>query len=168
MKTSCLRDRSTEQLYRCAVHVIQIVVALVWLHAGYEKVLKADFAGSLSATLTKFAGSNPHTWYQAWLTGPMMDKAVVLGQMVQWGEVLVGVGLLAALVLVHRKSSVRAVRSGYWITLLAFGGSMVMSANFYLAAGWMSTSTAGFNLMLLGVEATLFVLNICLLKKAKE
>lgn len=168
MKKFCTHAWSTEQLYRCAVHFIQIVVALVWLHAGYEKVLKSDFASSLSATLAKFAGSNPHAWYQSWLTGFMTDKSLILGYMVQWGEVAVGLGLLIALVLMHRTRSARVMRLGVWMAVLAFGGSMIMSANFYLAAGWMSTSTAGFNLIMLGVEATLFALNVCLLKKARE
>jgi len=134
---------------------IQALFAYEWLSAGYEKVIGPEFVAGLQGTLVKFASGNPFPWYKAYLTGFASEHATALGDLVQWGEVAVGFGLAVGLVWFLNAKDDAQARGSLWLMSAALIGGMLMSLNFYLAAGWTSPSTHGLNLLMFWVQACL-------------
>ncbi len=132
--------------------LIQIVLGYEWLRGGLEKLeTGGGFVKGLPQVLARFAEKNPYPWMKAFLTGPATANATLFGNLVQWGEVLTGLGLIAGalylLFLAPRLSGVLRRVAGILVAIALLGG-MTMNAFFGLAAGHTSPSTSGINLVM--------------------
>lgn len=141
-----------ERLARIWLLVIQMVIGYEWLRGGLEKLETGGrFVQALPQTLARFAEKNPYPWMKAFLTGPATANAALFGNLVQWGEVLAGLGLIAGalylLFLAGRLNGLLRRIAGILVAIALLGG-MTMNAVFGLAAGHTSPSTYGINLVM--------------------
>ncbi len=144
---------------------IQIILAYEWLSSGLEKVRGGQFIPSIGKSLARFENGNPHEWYARSVLDIAKNHPTAFGILVQWGEVLVGVGLLVALALYafsRRPSFKSGARS---IGIAALLGGAFMNLNFYFAAGWTSSSTGGLNACMFWIEILALVAWMVLPKK---
>lgn len=138
------------------VFLIQLVIAYEWLSAGWEKLHGSQFVVNIGKTFIRFGDGNPHAWYVDSVLGIAKIHPFLFAQLVQWGELLAGVGLAFAIIShLSKNTSLRAVaRYGAILSLL---GAAFMSLNFYFAAGWTSASTSGLNALMFWTEISLLV-----------
>lgn len=127
---------------------VQGVLGFVWLQAGWEKITDAGYLSGMGKTLAAFASKNPYGWYHDFLVNLAAPNATLFGVTVEVGEVLVGLGLLATAVMAVLPLRHALALTGSILGTIAFAGGALMSINFWLAAGWMSLSTAGENLVM--------------------
>ncbi|MEK7105440.1 MAG: hypothetical protein AAB865_02030 [Patescibacteria group bacterium] len=147
----------------CGLYAIQAVIGYEWLHGGLGKIEGGTFATGLGKTLGVFAANNPLPWMKQFLLGGATENALALGYAIEWGELAVGVALIASLVIFWLSRSVQLETWARAILVLALVGGMFMSATFYFAAGWMSPSTAGVNMIMFWVQAALLIVHISFL-----
>jgi thiosulfate dehydrogenase (quinone) large subunit len=118
---------------------VRLYAGWLWLQAGWGKVGSASWTGAragsalvgfANAAILKAAGAHPAVqgWYASFLHAVVLPHATAWSQMVAWGELLVGLGLIA----------------GAFTGVAAFFGGF-MNLN-YLLAG--STSTNPILLMM--------------------
>lgn len=132
---------------------IQVVLAYEWFFAGLEKVT-GEFAGNLSGTLAKFASENPLAWYKTFLA-MSPESAQTLGGFIAWGELLIGVALALSVTVYLYSGKAKAKSFALALGVFALLVAAFMNANFFLAAGWMSASTHGINMLMFWVEISL-------------
>src|SRR6185503_12697071 len=126
--------------------LVQWVLAFKWLHSGWGKWAAPGFMDNIGKALAGFADKNPCPWYANFLNSTIIPHADTFGNAIRTGELLVGVILaLAGLLLLAKR---RLSPAATWILVLAFFGAALMKLNFYLAAGWTSPSTWGVNLVM--------------------
>lgn len=140
-------------LYILALLGVQTIVAYEWWAAGWEKITSTNFVDSIGKTLGYFASKNPFPWYKAFLTGFAAAHGTAFALAVQWGETAVGVGLFVGTIAMAYAGAVR--RNSLILSTAALVGGLLMSANFYLAAGWTGAGTKGSNVILFWVQAVL-------------
>jgi uncharacterized membrane protein YphA (DoxX/SURF4 family) len=135
---------------------IQLLVGYEWLHAGLEKIIHGSFPGTMAKTLVSFSSQNPHAWYAKTVLAHAATRPELFGQLVQWGEFMTGLALIATALL---WATNRIHSSTLWIIAciapLIIG--IVLNLNFYLAAGWMSPSTSTLNAFMGWIELILIV-----------
>lgn len=137
--------------------LIQLVIAYEWIAGGWGKVIGGTFSAGMTKTLVAFGSKNPHAWYVNSVLEAAKKSPELFGQLVQWGELLAGIGLVVSVILYL------FVKARVWqgfAKVAAIGaliGGAFMSLNFYLAAGWTSPSTGGLNLMMLLVQVVLIM-----------
>lgn len=136
---------------------LQIVLAYEWLSAGWGKISKGTFVSTIGNSFARFEEGNPHGWYVENVLRVAKDYPTLFGMLVQWGELLTGIGLVAALALYNQRTRPTLKRFAQPIALLSLAGGMFMNLNFYFAAGWANASTGGFNALLFWAQAILFV-----------
>jgi len=113
--------------------VLRLYVGYEWLMAGWEKVISPDWVGPQAGTalqgflegaLSKAGGAHPSVsgWYASFLTNVALPHTALLSNIVAFGELLVGVGLIV----------------GVFTGIAAFFGAF-MNFN-YLFAGTVSTN----------------------------
>lgn len=136
---------------------VQSVLAYEWLSAGWEKIQGGEFVPAIGKTLLRFENGNPHEWYVGSVLRIVKKYPTSFGALVQWGELLVGIGLGVSLVL---------YAFGIWpwsktiaglMAVLALLGGVFMNLNFYFAAGWTGVSTGGLNALMFWVEVVLLI-----------
>lgn len=132
-----------ERLYLVALLAVQLVLAYLWFHAGYEKVT-GSFVADMPKTLAFFASKNPYPWFVSFLNGVAIPNARLFGLAVMWGEVLAGIGLAlsAALIVYGDKRWRKAALITSAIALLA---GACMNWHFWLASAWTGPGTASSN-----------------------
>lgn len=135
---------------------IQGVLGFVWLQAGLEKITDAGYVSGMGRTLAAFASKNPYHWYAGFLTDAAAPHATLFAVTVETAETLVGVGLLATAIVAVLPVTRALRQAGSILGTIALGGAALMSINFWLAAGWMSVSTSGENLVLALIELGFF------------
>lgn len=141
-----------------AILLVQLVLAYEWLHGGWEKLQGGVFVSGIVKTLARFEEGNPNAWYVHSLLQTAKDAPRLFGQLVQWGELSVGMGLFASVVACLFFSQNLALRRPIAIiTILALVGGLWMNANFYFAAGWTSASTSGLNVLMFWVQLSLLI-----------
>lgn len=131
---------------------VQIFFGYIWLMGGYEKIVGGTFVPGLAKTLGVFASKNPFSWYVSYLNNIAIPNAALLGQLVQWGELLAGVMVLFGALVYFISTNIKLRR---WLRcgmIIALAGMCLMNANFYFAAGWMSASTHTVNVLMFWVE----------------
>lgn len=139
-----------------AILCIQLVLAYEWLHGAWEKLHGGVFVGGIVKALSRFEVGNPHTWYVRSFLSIAKNYPELFGQLVQWGELLVGIGLVVVVVVYAHSSRVQVVRRAISVlAILALLGGAWMNANFYFAAGWTSPSTSGLNVLMFWVQLIL-------------
>ena len=137
--------------------LIQCIIAYEWISGGWSKLASRSFAQSMEKTLFHFEQGNPHGWYIRSILSFAKQHAELFGQLVQWGEILTGIGLLVGLLL-YVFSKNPSVREGVaLISILALLGGLLMNLNFYVAAGWTSPSTSGLNVLMFWTEGALLL-----------
>jgi hypothetical protein len=137
----------------CGLALVQLVLAYEWFFAGLEKVT-GEFAANLSGTLSKFASENPFGWYKTFLE-MSPESAQVLGGFIAWGELLTGVALALSVVVYIYSGKANVKSFALVLGILALLVGAFMNANFFLAAGWMSPSTHGVNMIMFWIEIAL-------------
>lgn len=86
--------------------VVRLYVGWAWLEAGWGKVHSASWVGDAAGTslggfiqgaLSKTAGPHPDVqgWYAWFLQHAVLPNASFWSHLVAWGELLVGIGLIA-------------------------------------------------------------------------
>lgn len=99
---------------------------------------------NIGTSLTGFASKTPYAWYADFLQNTAIPNAMLFGNMIRSGELLVGIALVAGgLILLSKKRQAPTVT---WLVIAAHLGGVLMNINFYLAAGSTSPSTAGINI----------------------
>jgi len=131
---------------------LNVIFGYIWILGGYEKIAPGVFAPGLGKTLGYFASKNPYGWYVDYLNSIAIPNSVLLGTVIQWGELLAGLMLLIGVIVyfLNTNSKVRCwIRAGM---IAALAGLCLMSANFYFAAGWTGPSTHTVNVLMFWVE----------------
>lgn len=140
---------------------IQGVVAYEWIHAGAEKLSAPGYVSGMSKTISTFAAKNPNAPYKSFLTDTVAPNSQGFAYVVEYGELLAGIGLAVAALIAMVRVTPRLVETlGTWLTVLAGIGGAFMSANFYFAAGWTGASTEGINLVMTIVQVALVAMAI--------
>ena len=146
---------SAEVRYFIGLLIVQAVIGYEWLAGGWSKAATSGFSDNIGQTLKNFAAKNPYAWYADFLNGFGAQNAKAFALAVQWGELLAGAALIAAVIAF---GYVRAAAIRRWaarLSVAALVGGMLMSANFYLAAGWLSPSTKGVNMVMFWAQLAL-------------
>lgn len=147
---------------------LQIILAYEWFSSGWEKVRGGQFALNIGKSLARFENGNPHQWYARSVLGVAKSHSTAFGTLVQWGEVLVGVGLLATFVLYVFSKQQSSKNLARFIAVAALLGGAFMNLNFYIAAGWTSPSTRGLNALMFWVQIVLLAAWIVVLRKDQK
>ncbi|MBU1131750.1 hypothetical protein KKC32_00650 [Patescibacteria group bacterium] len=128
--------------------LIQILFGYEWFFGGWEKIMGKKFVEELPGTLGFFASKNPCGWIKSFLEGFAINNASLIGYSVMWGELLIGIILVAAgLYFIFSKKDVW-LRIFVRLSVIACVGGALMNGVFYLAAGWSSPSTSGINVIM--------------------
>lgn len=84
---------------RCArlmLACVSFIAAYEFLVSGLDKIVSGRFPAGLGATLLEGASENPNHWYIGFLRAVVTPHAAVWGYAIEWGELLIGLALLAA------------------------------------------------------------------------
>ncbi len=144
-----------EQSRLLTLAAVQMVLAYEWYATGMEKLLAGDFIANMPKSLAAFAGNNPHLWYQNILNSYIVERAALFGYLVEWGEAFAGLGLVLGMAWYIFASSAKQKRMALILSIASLVGGALMNANFYFAAGWLSPSTHGVNLVMLWASLAL-------------
>lgn len=143
--------------------LIQWALAVEWLHSGWGKWSGPGFMGNIGKTFIGFTAKNPNGWYVSFLNSTATPHAIVFGNIIRSGELLIGIALVLGGVLLLAKKRLPAV--AIWLLVVAFFGGALMNLNFYFAAGWTSPSTWGVNVVMCLAE---LILGLCYLLNRRE
>lgn len=117
--------------------VMQIIIGYEWLSSGITKVASGNFVSGLGADLTEESRDAAH-WYRSFLDGTIIPNARAFAVLIEVGEIVVGVALMAAAIVWLARWSRLSDR---WrmailaVTMLAGLGAVLMALNFHLASG---------------------------------
>lgn len=140
--------------------LIQAVMSYEWISSAWEKFTDPTFISSMGGTVAVFAAKNSNGAVSSLLKNVVEPHAVGFGYMVMYGEMLAGIGLaLGALAFLFRftPDRPRVEVAVFSVSLVAGVGAVIMSATYWEAAGWMSVSTSGLNLVM-GLVAAVIVI----------
>ncbi len=143
-----------------ALHIIQLVLAFQWASAGWEKITSADFIAKMPDTLQYFASQNPYPWFKSFLLLYAVPSASWFGWFVEWGELLVGIGLVVGIAVPVWSKQKQWVRLALELSVWALAGAMLMNAMFDLAAGWISVAVGELNVLMFWAAAALLYVKI--------
>src|SRR6266849_1039345 len=105
--------------------------------SGFTKIYRGGFPSGLAAELHDKSQNSPG-WYKSFLDGSIIPNAHAFGYFIEFGELLIGIALLAA-ALVWLLRWERLPRGGritvLLTTALASLGGIFMAVNFHLASG---------------------------------
>ena len=119
------------------VLLIQIFVGYEWFNSGLTKIVRGGFPSGLAPDLHDRV-KNAAGWYRSFIDGSIIPHAVVFGYLIEIGELLVGIALIAAAVIwIFRWQQLPdlgrfAVLAA---TIVAAVGGIFMAVNFHLANG---------------------------------
>ncbi len=117
--------------------LIQAFVGYEWFNSGLTKIVRGGFPGGLASDLAdRVKGADG--WYRSFMDGSIIPHAVVFGYLIEIGELLVGVALIAAaLVWLTRWQQLPSLsrRAVLATTILASLAGTFMAVNFHLANG---------------------------------
>lgn len=125
-------------LARGALVILRLYVGVVFLVAALPKV-QADFAPNLLDFLEQVALQRGHPFYQRFVHDIVLPNVAVFSALVSWGELLVGVTLIAGL-----------------LTRFSAAVALVLALNYMLAKGaWFWTPSSN--------DAAFFAISLALL-----
>jgi len=116
---------------------VQLIVGYEWFNSGLTKIIRGGFPGGLASEMSDRAKS-ASGWYRSFLDGSIIPHAAVFGYLIEIGELLVGIALIAAaLVWLFRwdKLPDAGKVAVLLATVLASLGGIFMAVNFHLANG---------------------------------
>src|SRR6266567_776927 len=74
---------------------VQIIIGYEWLASGITKVASGTFVSGMAADLKDKSAGAAH-WYRSFLNGTIIPNAHAFAVLIEVGEVIVGVGFIAA------------------------------------------------------------------------
>jgi hypothetical protein len=117
--------------------LVQIVIGYAWLASAIDKLRSATFLPGLPEELAEMSEETKYGWYRRFLEDVAIPNAELFGRLVTWGELLVGISLMAlAAFLVLRGSDGRWALSASAIGAAALLVGVFMNVNFHLAEGY--------------------------------
>lgn len=125
--------------------VVLLLMAYEWLISGLDKLLNRDYVHGLAGELHASFHDNPNRWYVHFLNRVILPHATAVAVLVELGELLVALGLIAGAIWWLAGNELSAQWNGllYAGVLAALIGSVLMTANYYLMAGerlpWLKT-----------------------------
>jgi hypothetical protein len=131
------RGGQTSRLPLIGLLVMGMLIGYEWFMSGLTKVVDGGFASGLAKELRADTAGDAH-WYASFLRGAVIPQATAFGYLIEFGELLVGAGLIVA--------------AGVWlfrwerlpdggrvavlaVTALSALGGIAMAINFHLASG---------------------------------
>jgi hypothetical protein len=120
-----------------AVLVVQSVVAYEWLNSAFTKIVHGGFATGLASQLARNSDSAPG-WYRGLLETVVIPNGAIFGYLIEAGELLVGIGLIAtaaALFVNGRRLSVGRLRALLALVATVALAGAFMNLNFSLFSG---------------------------------
>jgi hypothetical protein len=120
-----------------AVLSVQSVVAYEWLNSAFTKIVHGGFAAGLAAQLAKNSDGAPG-WYRGLLDAVVIPTGAIFGYLIEAGELLVGIGLIATAVVLlvnGRRLSVTTLRALLAVVAAVALGGAFMNLNFSLFSG---------------------------------
>ena len=120
-----------------ALLAIQIFIGYEWLMSGLAKVVRGGFPSGLAEELTE-KSEGIGGWYKDFLDGTVIPNGELFGVLIIVGELLVGIGLIAAAVvwLARRETLENGAKMAVLgVTFLAAVGAILMNVAFHLANG---------------------------------
>src|SRR6266496_2143153 len=128
---------SSSRLPLAGLLVVQAFIGYEWFMSGLTKLVDGGFPSGLAKELRGDAAGDAH-WYASFLRGSVIPNATAFGYLIEIGELLVGIGLVAAAAVWLFRWE-RLPDSGrvavLAVTALAALGGIAMAINFHLAAG---------------------------------
>lgn len=116
---------------------VQVLIGYEWFMSGLTKFYRGGFPSGLGAELTE-KSEGAAGWYKSFLDRAIIPHATAFGYLIEIGEVLIGVALVAAALVWlfrwERLSSGGRV-AVLLVTALASLGGIFMAVNFHLASG---------------------------------
>ena len=116
---------------------VQLFVGYEWFMSGVTKIVRGGFPSGLGAELADKSTGAAH-WYRSFLEDLIIPNASAVGYLIEIGELLVGITLIAA-ALVWLLRWERLPRGGRLtvlaMTVLASLAGIVMAVNFHFANG---------------------------------
>ncbi len=156
MSTPCPLSRAGWPVWMA---LTQALIGVEWFKSGWSKWMSVQFNdGGMAVSLAKFAEKNPHEWYVLQVLKPAMASPELFAWMVKTGEVVAGAGLvLMAAFVVWQGWKSRPLKDWAWMNVPFLAIGVVMNLNFLYAAGWMSPSTEGLNVLMLWLQVLLMI-----------
>lgn len=117
--------------------LIQILIGYEWFMSGVVKIVRGGFPGGLADELTE-KSEGIGGWYRSFLDDAVIPNAQAFGYLIELGELLIGVALIAAALtwlLAWERLPVNGRKAVLLVTLLAAVGGVFMNVNFHLANG---------------------------------
>ena len=128
---------SSSRLPLAGLLVIQALIGYEWFMSGLTKIVDGGFPSGLAKELRDDAAGDAH-WYASFLRGSVIPNATAFGYLIEIGELLIGIGLIAAAAVWLFRWD-RLPDSGrvavLAVTALSALGGIAMAINFHLASG---------------------------------
>jgi hypothetical protein len=119
------------------IMLIQTVVGYAWLVSAIDKIRSETFLPGLPSELAKMSEETKYGWYSRFLEDAAIPNADLFGRLVTWGELLVGISLIAlAGLLVLRGTDDRWALPASATAAVALLAGIFMNVNFHLAEGF--------------------------------
>lgn len=129
--------RAANRLPLVGLLLVQLLIGYEWFVSGLTKIVRGGFPAGLAKELTEKSEGAPG-WYRSFLDGSIIPNASAFGYLIEIGELVVGLALVAA-ALVWLTRWERLPDSGrvavLATTVLASLGAIFMAVNFHLANG---------------------------------
>lgn len=158
-------NKELKQTFSNAYLCILSAIGLLWVYSGWEKVSTGEFSDGMSKTLGFFASKNPYPFYKQFLLDFAIPNAKTFGELVQYGEIAVGLGTLAVVLALITGRANRLVLKLFSLALV---GTILLNANFWFASGWTSISTSSLNLLMGAIEAITLYFTLVMLWRGGE
>jgi len=127
----------TSRLPLIGLLLVQLFIGYEWFLSGLTKIYRGGFPSGLADELTEKSEGAPG-WYKSFIDGSIIPNASAFGYLIEIGELLIGVALIAA-ALTWLLRWERLPDSGrvvvLAVTALASLGAIFMAVNFHLANG---------------------------------
>jgi uncharacterized membrane protein YphA (DoxX/SURF4 family) len=117
--------------------LVQTVIGYAWLVSGIDKLRSSTFLPGLSEELAEMSDETKYGWYRNFLENVAIPNSDLSGRLVTWGELLVGISLIAAAAFLILQGA-----AGRWtapvsaIAAAALLAGIFMNVNFHLAEGY--------------------------------
>lgn len=123
--------------------VVRLYLGYLWLSAGVGKIVEGGWIGAgaggavkgfAQRALKQTTGEHPQVsgWYASFLEGVVIPNAALFSYLVVFGEVLVGLGLIAGLF-----TGIAAFFGGFMNTSFLFAGSAGANPLMFILATWL-------------------------------
>lgn len=123
--------------------VVRLYLGYLWLSAGVGKIVEGGWIGAgaggavkgfAQGALQQTTGEHPQVsgWYASFLEGVVIPNAALFSYLVVFGEVLVGLGLIAGLF-----TGIAAFFGGFMNASFLFAGSAGANPLMFILATWL-------------------------------